>query len=135
MGPQNHSVGGLAHGLQETGWERSLPGQPRALPHSTSGEGAPFPPTHSEQVPLPTGPPQGLPGRLLGISGSGRGRARQQPQVFHNCFSTWSFQGAAGSQAGGSGEPRQGAGGDFSHSVHGRGRHGSAVHCHLTWGA
>lgn len=118
--------GGLAGarqgGLRPAGWAC---GQARSSLCQASLEttslshvcgGSPTPPLNPEQVPhhlpIPSpcpGPSQVSPSGQLGICGTWRREpwaAPAAPGQHHNCFSTWSFQGAAGSQAGGLGVRR-----------------------------
>ena len=106
-----------ALGLQETGWERSLPGQPRdplPTPHLGGGPLAPPNPEKVPRPPPPARPSPGLPGRLLGTSGAGRGSPgpRQQPRANTTIvFPPGASKGRLAAKPGGSGEPPAGAGG------------------------
>lgn len=106
-----------APGLQEMGWERSLPGQPRdplPTPHLGGGPLAPLNPEKVPRPPPPARPSPGLPGRLLGTSGAGRGSPgpRQQPRANTTIvFPPGASKGRLAAKPGGSGEPPAGAGG------------------------
>lgn len=104
-------------GLQETGWERSLPGQPRdplPTPHLGGGPLAPPNPEKVPRPPPPARPSPGLPGRLLGTSGAGRGSPGPRQQPWANTtivFPPGASKGRLAAKPGGSGEPPAGAGG------------------------